>query len=51
MREAVDKWILSHEKEVNDAVEQVVKDGAGVALLRGFDVFFEQSMFMPYGIT
>lgn len=44
MREAVEQWLLSHEDEVKEALENCVREGAGMALLRGLNSFFEQEM-------
>ncbi len=44
MREAVERWLLAHEDEVKQALGDCVKEGAGLALLRGMNSFFAESM-------
>ena len=44
MREAVERWLSSHEDEVRQALEDCVKDGAGMALMRAFTSYFQDSM-------
>ena len=44
MREAVERWLATHEDEVNQALEDCVKEGAGVALMRAFTTHFQDSM-------
>ena len=44
MAQAVADWLRDHENEVKQAVEDCVRDGAGAALVRGLNVFLDDSM-------